>query len=205
MNKNIIFLPAAFIFLSIIFFGCFGTGTKSEVGVNGAGVNGAGVSGVGTSGTEASGPVNNTTVAPQQSSPAQHITINLTLGRSPSKVMNTDTVFPKALEYDFSNRTTADGRLIVYFFYSPYCSASKAIRPEIDKLEQRYQNVSWNEYDITTANGSVAYSNFASQKNLGAKERFVPQVLVDGRVITDRFNINNTLEDVIQNFSKSAS
>jgi thiol-disulfide isomerase/thioredoxin len=181
MNRTLILLSVAFIFFSI--FGCTGTGTKSGVGVNEA--------------------VTNTTVATPQEQPIQHITINLTTSRSPSGVMTTDTVFPKIEVYDFSNRTTADGRLIVYFFYSPYCSACKATIPEVDRLEQKYQNVSWEEYDITTQNGSKAYLDYASQMNLSAKERYVPQVLVDGRVITDRFNINSTLESVIQNFSAS--
>ncbi len=116
-------------------------------------------------------------------------------------VMNTSYVPPKMPTYNFSNVTDDQGRLIVYFFYSPRCEACVAIRPVITALEGKYPNVDWHEYDITTWNGTDAYVEFANEYNLSVQKRLVPQVLVDGQIITDRFNINSTLEGVILNYT----
>ncbi len=118
-------------------------------------------------------------------------------------VMNTSFVPPKMPSYNFTNITTSDGRLIVYYFFSPRCVASVAIRPVISSLEAKYTDVDWQEYDITTQNGTLAYIEFANENNLSAKQRLVPQVLVDGKIITDRFHINDSLEGAILNFSSS--
>jgi thiol-disulfide isomerase/thioredoxin len=118
-------------------------------------------------------------------------------------IMTTDTVFPVPLHYDFTNKTTPDGRTIVYFFYSTHCSACQAILPEIDKLKTRFSSVEWVEYDITTKNGTTAYHDFAEQMNLTPKQEYVPQVFVNGTIITDRFNINSTLGSLLENLSAS--
>jgi thiol-disulfide isomerase/thioredoxin len=128
--------------------------------------------------------------------------VNFTISREiRGDILTTDTKFPVPPHFDFSNITTSDGRLIVYYFYSQYCSACNALRPEIDKLKAKSASVEWIEYDIANQNGSIAYGNFADQKNLSMKERLVPQVLVNGTVITDRFKINDTLGSVIERFS----
>ena len=116
-------------------------------------------------------------------------------------VMNTSFVPPVLPTFNFTNITDSNGRLIVYFFYSPKCEACVAIRPVITSLEGKYTNVAWQEYDITTWNGTDAYIEFANEHNLSTKQRLVPQVLVDGKIITDRFNINATLENVILNYT----
>ena len=121
----------------------------------------------------------------------------------PTNVTTTATVFPKQPTFDFTNITTPEGELRVSYFFSPRCSACKALRPEIDLLEAKYTNVQWNEYDITTVNGSLAYLDFAAQYNLNQSLRLVPQVLVNGTIITDRFHINQTLDSLIANFSAS--
>ncbi len=145
--------------------------------------------------------------------PAQNTTQNSTelapvvldnASNSTPGVMNTSFVPPKMPTYNFSNATTSDGRLIVYYFFSPRCEASVAIRPVITALEGKYPNVAWHEYDITTWNGTDAYIEFANEYNLSVQKRLVPQVLVDGRIITDRFNINSTLEGVILNYTTNA-
>jgi len=86
---------------------------------------------------------------------------------------------------------------MVYFFYSPGCSACKAIIPEIDGLEASYPDALFLRYDLSTRNGSEAYKQFAQQHNLSSDRMYVPQVLVNGTIITDRFNINQSLEAII--------
>ena len=118
-------------------------------------------------------------------------------------ILTTNTVVPVQPHYDFRNSTTPDGRLIVYFFYSPHCSACQAILPVINELETKFSSVQWLEYDITTQNGTLAYQEYAKEMNLSPKQEMVPQVLVNGTIITDRFHINDTLESLLENISAS--
>ncbi|MFH0884969.1 MAG: thioredoxin family protein [Candidatus Micrarchaeota archaeon] len=132
-------------------------------------------------------------------------TSNLSFTRNVSDVVNTDTEFFKRPEFDFSKITNESGALIVYYFYTPHCAACTALNPEIEKLEADYQDVEWHEYDITSQNGTYAYQDFVNQTHLNQSQRMVPQVLVNGTVITDRFNINRTLEGIITQFSEGQS
>ncbi len=139
------------------------------------------------------------TSSPVQPTPNQPEKINTSgLGfvRNADDVFNTNTpVFQKPI---FTFPKLSDGKLVVYYFYSPNCVASKAITPEIDRLEGIYKDVKFVRYDLTTQNGTWAYLAFADDYNLSKEMRLVPQVLLNGTVITDRFNINESLESMIQ-------
>lgn len=128
-------------------------------------------------------------------------TSNLSFTRNVSDVVNTDTEFFKRPEFDFSHVTNESGALIVYYFYSPHCSACMALRPEIERMEANHTDVEWREYDITSQNGTYAYQDFANYSGLNQSQRMVPQAFVNGSVITDRFNINRTLEGIIVAFN----
>ena len=130
-------------------------------------------------------------------------TSNFSFNRSTTDVLTADTKFPEPLKFDFSNKTTEDGRLIVYYFMSSGCGACKELQPEIDRLMGKYTKLEWHIHDIVTQNGTIAYTQFADQYELSPDKRLVPQVLVNGSIITDRFNINNSLEGIIQNFSEN--
>jgi thiol-disulfide isomerase/thioredoxin len=129
------------------------------------------------------------------SAPSEH-----SYSRDVSDVLNTDSKNIENPNFDFSNITDTEGRLIVHFFYLPKCSACLGIKPEIDRLESAYPDTVFKRYDLTTPNGSVAYNTFANQLNLSKSQRYVPQVLVNGTVITDRFNINSTLETIVKGY-----
>ncbi|NYZ73631.1 thioredoxin family protein [Candidatus Micrarchaeota archaeon] len=133
-------------------------------------------------------------------------TSGLYFERNVSDVMNTNTTFPEVVdvEFNFSNVTTPDGRLIVYYFHSSGCSACKVLRPEIDSLEADYPEVLWLEYDLANASGGEAYRDFAAQHNLSNQQMFVPQALVNDTILTDRFNINKTLEGIIKAYENSS-
>jgi thiol-disulfide isomerase/thioredoxin len=122
----------------------------------------------------------NTTAAP---APAPALAGNATITSAPTEsttgVMMADYKFPELPKYDFSNATTPNGTLIVYYFHSSKCSACQALQPEIESLKARYPDVMWLDYDITTQNGRYAYNAFAAQRNLSPKEELVPQALVD--------------------------
>ncbi len=180
--KSAIAIPVIFIIVASLFVGC--AGQQSEAGA----------------GQMQEASLSNSTTEEEPAS-APPNTTNLSFGRDVSDVMNTDTELFQRPEFDFSPAMTEDGRPIVYYFYTPYCEACKALRPEIDRLESRYPDVEWLEFDITTQNGTWAYQDFATQLNLSQQERLVPQVLVNGTVITDRFNINRSLEGIIANLS----
>jgi hypothetical protein len=115
-------------------------------------------------------------------------------------VMMADYTPPEMPHFDFANVTTPNGTLIVYYFHSSKCSACNALQPEIDRLEADHTDVLWLDYDIATQNGRYAYEAFAARRNLSPSERMVPQVLVNGSVITDRFKINATLEGIIAGY-----
>jgi len=143
-------------------------------------------------------------VQPEQT-PKLPSTLNLSFSRNASDVMNTDTKPFEIPLFDFVNVTTSDGRLIVNYFYSAHCSACIALRPEIDRLEANHTEVEWREFDITTQNGAWAYQQFANESNLSQDQRMVPQVLVNGTIITDRFNINGSFGGIITAFSADQS
>lgn len=151
----------------------------------------------------------NVTAAIVNSSPAAAgLTGNGTIIPAPTEnttgVMTADykpPELPPRHEVNFSNVTTPNGTLMVYYFHSSGCSACQALQPEIDKLEAKYPNVLWLDYDISTQDGRYAYNDFVAQLNLSPKEELVPQALVNGTVITDRFHINDTLEGTIKNFT----
>ncbi len=128
-------------------------------------------------------------------------TSGLSFERNASGVMNANTTFPERETLTFSDVSTPDGRLIVYYFYSSSCSACKALWPEIVRLESEYAGVEWKKYDITTQNGTYAYQDFAAEYNLSSKQRLVPQMLVNGTIITDRFNINRSIEGILTAFA----
>lgn len=115
-------------------------------------------------------------------------------------VLNANSTFEKRPEYNFTNITTQDGKLIVHYFYLPKCPSCIAIKPEIDDLEAIYPNVVFIRYNLATVNGSWAYKDFSDQYGLNKTQMYVPQVLVNKTIITDRFNINSSLENIIKNW-----
>ncbi len=149
------------------------------------------------SGSGAENLENQTVVRPEPVSPPPD-TSNLSFTREADDVMNTETELPGVPDFEFP--ATEEGRLVVHFFYSKYCVASQAILPEIDRLEASYPDVEFRRYDITTQNGTWAYVDFADGFNLSTEKRLVPQVLVNGTILTDRFNINSSLEGIITGF-----
>lgn len=137
-------------------------------------------------------------------SASSHVnTAAINLSRNASEVMTADDVPPPQAPYDFSAITSQGGSLIVYYFYSSGCVASRELAPEIVAIEARHPEAEFRKYDIMTAEGYRAYSDFATQHGLNDTMLYVPQVLVNGEVITNRFNINSTLEGIIKNFTPS--
>lgn len=89
--------------------------------------------------------------------------------------------------------------LAVYYFFSPYCIASMAIQPEIEKLEARYNDsVLFVKYNITEPAAFAEYNKFAIAYNLSNKSRLSPLAYVGDRVLIGRFEINDSLELLIK-------
>jgi hypothetical protein len=61
------------------------------------------------------------------------------------------------------------------------------------------------EYDLANTSGSEAYGDFAAQHNLSDTQMLVPQVLVNGTILTDRFNINKSLEGIIKAYGNNSA
>lgn len=163
----------------------------------------------GCSGEGSGGTGNNATVAAIKNTTAAYApegngAPNPAPTQNTTGVMMADYKFPTLPprpQFDFSNVTTPNGTLIVYYFHSTRCSACQAIQPTVDLLKTRYPDVVWFDYDINTQDGRYAYNDFAAWMNLTPKQELVPQALVNGTLITDRFHINDTLEGVIKNFT----
>jgi len=127
-------------------------------------------------------------------------TAGIMLERTADDVMTDIAEPPQREVFNFSDATDGDGRVIVYYFFSSGCSACKALRGDIDRLEAECQGADWREYDLKNQSGSWAYLDFATQNNLSRQERLVPQVLVNGSIITDRFKINESLGGILAAF-----
>ena len=124
-------------------------------------------------------------------------TNELSFSRESTDVIAADMVFPEIKHYDFSEAFTGEGKLIVYYFYSTNCIASQELGPEIERMEEAYTETMFQKHNLATSDGSGAYRDFAEQYNLSYEQQLVPQVLVNGAIITDRFNINDSLENII--------
>ena len=143
------------------------------------------------------------TETPQPEENTRTVSTNeLSFSRESPTVIAADTVFPEIKHYDFSGPVTEEGNLIVYYFYSNNCIASQELAPEIERLEKAYPETVFQKHNLATLNGSMAYRDFAEQYNLSYEQQLVPQVLVNGTIITDRFSINDSLEDIIISYQK---
>jgi thiol-disulfide isomerase/thioredoxin len=118
-----------------------------------------------------------------------------------SGVMMADYKPPEMQHFDFSDVVDREGRLIVYYFHSSGCSACTALHPEMERLMAAYPQAAWRDYDLAEMNGSMAWRDYTAQLNLSQSEKMVPQVLVNGTVISDRFKINASLEGILRNFA----
>ncbi len=115
--------------------------------------------------------------------------------------LKNETVFPKEPFFDF-NYTDENGTWRVFFFHSPGCSACQDSYPIIGDLKEKYPEVSFINYSLATQNGSKAYVKFAELHNLSTQKQMVPQVLVNGTILTDRFNIEQKLGPLLENLTK---
>jgi len=112
-----------------------------------------------------------------------------------------ETVDPEEMVFDF-NKTTENGTLIVYFFHNPGCSACKGVYPFMDEARDRHPEVIFIGYSTAEPSGKEAYKQFVEHLDLNKSQQYIPQVYVNGTIITDRFKIEERLEPIIQNFSK---
>jgi thiol-disulfide isomerase/thioredoxin len=138
---------------------------------------------------------------PAEPEPPMHIKETNISREIRGDIMTTDTKFPERPHFDFINTTNASGSWIVYYFYSPRCGACVAFKPEYERIKAEFDNFEWREIDITNANGSLAYDDYVAQWNLSPKQMYTPQVLVNGTIITDRFNISATLPSLLENLT----
>ena len=118
-----------------------------------------------------------------------------------AEVITSETIYPQEPVFDF-NYTDENGTLRVFFLHSPGCSACRDTYPIIEELEGKFPEVDFINYSLATQNGSKAYVKFAELHNLSTKKQMVPQALVNGTIITDRFNIEERLEPLLENLTK---
>lgn len=108
---------------------------------------------------------------------------------------------PPEPAFDF-NYTDGNGTLRVFFFHTPACSACQDTYPAMEELEGKFPNVEFINYSLATQEGREAYVKFAELHNLSNGEQMVPQVLVNGTILTDQFHIKDELEPLLQNLTQ---
>ena len=106
--------------------------------------------------------------------------------------------FSQTAEYDFSPVRNVDGKLIVYFFYSPNCPSCKAILSDVERIAKHYWNeTDWRDFDLTVSKKKEQYFQFYKQYNLTWNRSGTPMILVNGTVLWGRYEINDSLERMI--------
>ncbi|MBN1170070.1 hypothetical protein JXA56_03520 [Candidatus Micrarchaeota archaeon] len=117
--------------------------------------------------------------------------IQIEATRNEMQVLNSNTVFPEPEVFEF-NKTINDS-YVVYFFHSPKCSACQESYSIISELKDKYPEIIFINYSLATGSGNRAYIQFAELNNLSRDKRLVPQVYVNGSIITNRYNIGEKL------------
>ncbi len=106
-------------------------------------------------------------------------------------------------ELDSLDQELADDRPKIYFFYSSLCFASNAIMPKINELDARYnQSVEIVRYNVVQQKDLDRYNEFATKYNLSQKDRVVPMIYADGIRLSNMFQLNRSLEEVIINMTR---
>jgi len=106
--------------------------------------------------------------------------------------------YSKTAVYDFSETHTKDGKLIVYFFHSPTCNSCKAIYPEVERIAKQYWNqTEWIDFDLNVPDDKNRYFQFYRQFNVTPERSGTPTILVNGTVLWGRYEINDSLEGII--------
>ncbi len=124
--------------------------------------------------------------------PAPNITRNLSVQTTPADSSGQN------LSTDFDKVYSGDGKLMVYFFYSSTCEKCKIIAPFVAGIAEQYGNVTeWQDYDINGAQGRSAYFSFFKQMNLDQDRSGVPTILVNDTVLVGIYEINDSLEQII--------
>ncbi len=99
---------------------------------------------------------------------------------------------------DFHKEYSDDGKLMVYFFYSPSCPSCKAIRPFVESIGANYSNVTeWHGFDLTKKADRDEYFRFFKEFNLPQSRSGTPTILVANTVLWGRYEINDSLEKLI--------
>ncbi|MBI5227408.1 hypothetical protein HY988_02355 [Candidatus Micrarchaeota archaeon] len=119
-------------------------------------------------------------------------------------VLTADTTFPEIPEYNFSNITTMDGKLIIYYFDSPYCQAAIRLRPQMDQLKRQYgpdnSSIVWMEFDVSKLEGYLAYGEFAREKGTNPLLVVTPTALANGTIMAGIEQINGSLERILDTY-----
>lgn len=180
----------AFIVMAVLLFGCI----REQSGAENGQARNSSAEAIQEAHANASGTQGQVSGTKNQTNLTQNSSVIPLPQLDTTGVMMADFVPPPKPSFDFMNATGQDGRLVISFFYLPRCSACLTIRPEIDKLKSKYPKAIWNEYDISNQTGRWAYDAFVAQRNVSLDRQYVPQVLINGVIITTWMDINATLE-----------
>lgn len=101
-------------------------------------------------------------------------------------------------DYDFSRVHSDDGKLVVYFFYSANCNACKSIGPYVESIGKKYENqTEWRGFNIDIKSDREIYFQFYRKMSLNQSRAGVPIMLINNTILWGRYEINDSLENVI--------
>jgi len=100
--------------------------------------------------------------------------------------------------YDFSKVYSDDGKIVVYFFYSANCNACKSIGPYVEGIGKKYENqTEWRGFNIDIKSDKEIYYQFYRKMSLNQSRAGVPIMLINNTILWGRYEINDSLEQVI--------
>jgi thiol-disulfide isomerase/thioredoxin len=107
---------------------------------------------------------------------------------------------------DFHKAYSDDGKLMVYFFYSRTCKSCQAIGPYVESIGRKYGNLTeWHSFDIYVIGDRLEYLRFFKEFNLPQNRSGTPTILVNNTVLWGRYEINGTLEKIINGSISTAA
>jgi len=142
---------------------------------------------------------NETTNASESNSTiASNTNVTIAENSSLDNVQNQSATF-NGSDYDFSKVHSDDGKLVVYFFYSANCNACKSIGPYVESIGKKYENqTEWRGFNIDIKSDREIYYQFYRKMNLNQSRAGVPIMLINNTILWGRYEINDSLEQVIK-------
>ncbi len=121
-------------------------------------------------------------------------------GQKPIPVQNTSNETETEQKQDnISNQTeiSYSDKVQVHYFYSPACHFCTKLGPFLEEQQQKFNNTTeWHKHNVMQEQGYDFFNKTISEKNLSSA---VPIILVNNKTLEGFYQINSSLEKLLQN------